>query len=104
MWALLDLSVPGVCQSDDLEASLATTQRAVSVKQAEFPVFQTQSADPNDSSGKPGPEDCFCCSSHEAPSQFFSITRLFPVLEAEPEYVIGVPQGFTPLLYHPPKA
>ncbi|HET7873002.1 MAG TPA: hypothetical protein VFL42_10865 [Terriglobales bacterium] len=104
IWALLDLSVPGVCQSDDLEAAPAGTQQSTMGTQTASPVIGTQPANPADNPDKPGPEDCFCCCSHVAPTQFFNITHVFPFLATEPAYVIGAPHDFSSFLYHPPKA
>lgn len=104
-WAMMDLTVPGVCQSDDLEATLASS---LSVHQA-APVGGTNATSdtPTDNSpaqDHPGPEDCFCCSSHVAPTAVFHASSLVAFTDIERPYSIGSPQDFSPFLYHPPKA
>jgi len=105
LWAMMDLTVPGVCQSDDLEATLAST---LSVHQA-VPVSGTNaiSDTPTDNSpaqDRPGPEDCFCCSSHIAPSAVFHVSALALFMAIERPYSIGSPHDFSSFLYHPPEA
>ena len=103
LWAMMDLTVPGVCQSDDLEATLATS---LSAHKAPLTGTNTVST-PTDNSpdqDQPGPEDCFCCSSHIAPTAVFHVSALVSFMAIERAYSIGSPHDFSPFLYHPPKA
>jgi len=105
LWAMMDLTVPGVCQSDDLEATLATSLSAHKAS----PITGTDavSAAPSNNSAdqdQPGPEDCFCCSSHIAPTAVFHINALISFIGIERPCSIGSPHDFSPFLYHPPKA
>jgi len=106
LWAMMDLTVPGVCQSDDLEATLAS---ALSVTHIAAPATGTSgiSNTSNDSipdQDQSGPEDCFCCSSHIAPTAVFHVSALVSFMGIERPYSIGSPHNFSPFLYHPPKA
>jgi hypothetical protein len=106
LWAMMDLTVPGVCQSDDLEATLAS---ALSVTHIITPATGTSSISntSNDSipdQDQPGPEDCFCCNSHIAPTSVFYVSAPFSFMGFERPPSLGSPHDFSPFLYHPPKA
>lgn len=104
-WAMMDMTVPGVCQSDDFEATLASS---LSVIYKAAPVGGTSVANtPSDKSpdqDQPGPEDCFCCSSHIAPTAVFRVSAFVSFMGIKRPYSIGSPLDFSPFLYHPPKA
>jgi hypothetical protein len=104
LWAMMDLTVPGVCQSDDLEATLAS---ALSVTHTTAPVTGARdvSNTPNDNSpDQPGPEDCFCCCSHIAPTSVFHITVLYSFMGFQRPYSLSSLHDFSTFLHHPPKA
>lgn len=103
LWAMMDLTVPGVCQSDDLEATLAT---ALSAHQASAGTngVSTTPTDNVPDQDQPGPEDCFCCSSHIAPTAVFHVNVQISAIGIERPYSIGSPHDFSSFLYHPPKA
>jgi hypothetical protein len=105
-WAMMDMTVPGVCQSDDFEATLASS---LSVIYKAAPVGGTSAIahTPSDNStdqDQPGAEDCFCCSSHIAPTAVFHVSAFVSFMGIERPYSIGSPHDFSPFLYHPPKA
>jgi hypothetical protein len=105
LWAMMDLTVPGVCQSDDFEATLASS---LSIHKA-APVNGTGavSSIPSENSpdqDQPGPEDCFCCSSNIAPTSVFHVNVLFTFIGFEHPISLGSPHDFSTFLYHPPKA
>jgi hypothetical protein len=105
LWAMMDLTVPGVCQSDDLEATLATSLSAH--KASPITGMNDVSTAPSNNSpdqDQPGPDDCFCCSSHIAPTAVFHVSALVSFMGIERPYSIRAPQDFSPFLYHPPKA
>jgi hypothetical protein len=105
LWAMMDLTVPGVCQSDDFEASLAAGQHIGQTITSDMGANVGSSTAPtNSQSDQSGPEDCFCCCSHVAPTGFFHASILFSFVGNEPPYRVGAPHGFSPFLYHPPKA
>jgi hypothetical protein len=105
LWAMMDMSVPGVCQSDDLEASLAADQHIGQTVTSDTGANVISSTAPtNNQSDQSSPEDCFCCCSHIAPTRFFHATILLSFVGNEPPYRAGAPHDFNSFLYHPPKA
>jgi hypothetical protein len=105
IWALLDLSIPGVCQSDDLESTPVSAQEMKSAQQAASSTVQDYSAIPDGNpSDQSGPEDCFCCCSHVTPTSTFSMPG--PILNerySSPDLTLS-PLEYSPILYHPPHA
>ena len=100
---MMDMSVPGVCQSDDLEAALASARHLTQASVQGAGVTDL-SATPNDNGpDQSGPEDCFCCCSHIAPTSFFYIARPFSLVGSGAPYAVGSPHDFSPPFYHPPK-
>jgi hypothetical protein len=105
LWALMDMTVPGVCQSDDLDSVPASAQAAsTAVSKDTSPSIVSSDPTNDDSSDQSGPEDCFCCCSHVAPTGFFHVTGLFAFIGYEPPYSQGSPRDFSAFQYHPPKA
>jgi hypothetical protein len=103
-WAMMDMTVPGVCQSDDLEATLGSTLSVMHAPGSLSETSQISSLPSNTSPDRPGPEDCFCCSSHTAPTSIFDLNSLFSFLGFQRALPSGSPHDFSPFLYHPPKA
>jgi hypothetical protein len=102
---MMDMTVPGVCQSDDLEASLAADQHIGQTITSDTGANVVSSTTPtNSQSDQSSPEDCFCCCSHIAPTGFFHATVRFSFVGCETPYAVGSPQDFSSFLYHPPKA
>jgi hypothetical protein len=71
LWALADLTVPGLCQADDNKLNSADSlllwepqgkQALPSLSAAGIP-----SSDPDDA-----PDECFCCSPYASPASVFS--------------------------------
>lgn len=105
LWALMDMTVPGACQSDDLESTPASAQDTALATTSTSGAKAVSSSTPNDNSAsQPGPEDCFCCCSHIAPTGFFHVAVLFSFVGFELPYSLGSPHDFSTFLYHPPKA
>jgi hypothetical protein len=101
----MDLSVPGVCQADDLEASPANVPSVASADYEPSLALQTVSSLPtNNSPDAPAPEDCFCCCSHIAPTQIFEIAALISSEICVGCYSSGPQQDYSPFIYNPPKA
>ena len=93
-WALGDLSVPGLCQTDfpDFGAAQSTSisaQSTVSHRQ------QSQSA---------VEDDCFCCCTHVAPATPVAVAAAAVAVADWPEYVTEGPRQFSSSLYHPPRS
>ena len=104
-WALMDLSVPGVCQDDDLESPPADSQAVAVVEQSAVPAIHALTSSPtNNTSGKPGQEDCFCCCSHVAPVQIFSIPSQALVEQHEIPAPVVHQSEYSPFLYRPPRS
>jgi hypothetical protein len=105
LWAMMDMTVPGVCQSDDLEASLAADHYIGQTITSDAGANVVSSSAPTNSQpDQSSSEDCFCCCSHIAPTGFFHVTVPFPFVGNEAPYSVGAPHDFSSFLYHPPKA
>jgi hypothetical protein len=104
LWAMMDLTVPGVCQSDDLETSLASALAVMHTAAPAAGVSGVSNTPSDNNPDRPGPEDCFCCSSHIAPTSVFHVTVLYSFLAFQQPYSLGSPHDFSPFFYHPPKA
>jgi hypothetical protein len=105
IWVLLDLSVPGMCQKDDLESVPANVQTAASVRHGADASIHKTSTTPNDNgSDEPGPEDCFCCCSHVVPVSLFELRTQASTERYQELHVLNRPLDFSPFLYHPPKS
>lgn len=104
IWALLDMSVPGVCQSDDLESSPVSALEIQPAAPTPF-IIQAYSSIPDDSSpNHSGPEDCFCCCSHVTPTTTFIVPQpVFRERYSTPDLTLS-PLEYSPILYHPPQA
>jgi hypothetical protein len=105
LWAMMDMTVPGLCQSDDLEATPFFSQAQTPVTSNNGAVSVTASDRTNNSSSDQSiPEDCFCCCSHVAPTGFFHASVLFTFVGFERPYSLGSLRNFNTFLYRPPKA
>lgn len=94
IWALGDLSMPGLCRTDlpDFGAPQSTSvsaQPSVSHQQ------QSQSS---------VEDDCFCCCPHVAPASPVSLSATAITLADWPAYVTEKPREFSSSLYHPPRS
>lgn len=104
LWAMMDMTVPGMCQSDDLEASIAADQHIGQTVTSDKSANVVSSTPTNSQPDQPGSEDCFCCCSHIAPTGFFHLTVLFSFVGNDAPCNVGSPHDFSSFLYHPPKA
>jgi hypothetical protein len=102
LWALTDLTVPGVCQSDDLDSTPASTKITATYQPDAMTV--APSAPESSSSNQSVPEDCFCCCSHVAPAHYFQLAYEHASVIFESLDPAGQPRDFSPFLYHPPRA
>lgn len=95
IWALGDLSVPGLCQTDlpDFGAPQATSVSA-----------QSSVSNHEQQSQSSVEDDCFCCCTHIAPSSPVVLSTLPIALADWPVYVTERPREFSASLYHPPRS
>lgn len=105
LWALMDLSLPGVCKEEGFGSALTDTQVVGLVESAKTPAAHAASSTPiNTPSDMPGREDCFCCCSHVAPVQIFSLPKQALLEQYEDTSPILLQLEYTPFLYHPPRS
>lgn len=72
LWALADLTVPGLCQADDNRIDPADSALFVSSQDTES--LSTWSATGIPASDQDGsPDECFCCSPYNSPTSVFSL-------------------------------
>lgn len=106
LWAIADLSVPGLCKSDN--------DRSPDVQPVVASVNASQ-AGPQDvirkavrGSGQQGTstldEDCFCCCSHIVPAPHFQLPAIAASLPALTVYHFEQVTASTAPPYHPPRS
>lgn len=107
LWALVDLTVPGVCKSDNdgvtdpqqMSMVVSTDQSRPVVASAIAPTSNPEkqkSPDQND-------EDCFCCCVHVAPSAHFQLPKPVKATLDLTVYSFHQVVALAPSLYHPPR-
>ena len=94
IWALADLSVPGLCQTDfqDFRAP-----QAISVSAQSTVSHQQQSQSSVE-------DDCFCCCSHIVASNPVALNALSTGIADWPTYVVAKPREYSSSLYRPPRS
>lgn len=72
LWALADLTVPGLCQADDNRIDPADSALFVSSQDTEpLSTWSATSIPASDQDGSP--DECFCCSPYTSPTSVFSL-------------------------------
>src|SRR5882724_2826539 len=79
-WALMDLTVPGLCPTElgQLESKTPSSRLFTANADPRTIVTPLISAITSPAPGdeQPGDDDCWCCSSHVAPAPLFHSTKL----------------------------
>jgi len=109
VWALADLSVPGLCQSDDdgaqdaqaLSQFASASQVARGIPSGTHLRMASNLGRQNAPSSQ---EDCFCCCAHIVPSPHFYFARIQRSAQAMTLYHFNKVTASTPPLYHPPRS
>ena len=106
LWALADLSVPGLCKSDN-DRSPDAQPIVASVKASQAGSQDVvRKAVPG--SGQQGTstfdEDCFCCCSHIVPSAHFQLPAITASVPGLTVYHFEQVTASAPALYHPPRS
>ncbi len=99
-WALLDLSVPGLCPGEQKIPSTSMAAVALSFV-ASVPQGIQVSRPVSDQTPD---DDCWCCSSHVVPAPRFEVTLLSPLEHQEVTLSERPSQGWSLPLYHPPRS
>lgn len=94
LWAVVDMSVPSLCEADGDFLPVPQQHASVSV----------DSVNGLRPSVPASEDDCFCCSSHVSPTRNFEFSEVAVV----GEYAVAAPQtrllDFAEPHYHPPRA
>ena len=109
LWALADLSVPGLCQSDDdgSQDGQALSQFAGASQVEPGAPFGAQFRSAANSGRQNAPssqEDCFCCCAHIVPSPHFCFSKIQPSAQAMTFYHFNQVAASAAPLYHPPRS
>jgi hypothetical protein len=109
LWALADLSVPGLCQSDDdgSQDPQALSQSAGPSQVGQQVASETQFRMASNQGQKSAPssqEDCFCCCAHIVPAPHFSFASIERSASAVTFYHFNQLTASAPPLYHPPRS
>ena len=109
IWALADLSVPGLCQSDNdgsqdpqalsqFASVSQVAQRSPSGAKLQLASNSGQQSVPSSQ------EDCFCCCAHVVPAPHFYFAATQRSVEALTFYHFNQVTASAPPLYHPPRS
>lgn len=109
LWTLADLSVPGLCQSDDDGSPVSTvaSQSENSSQVGQATSFEAQFRMASNTGQPIAPssqEDCFCCCAHIVPSSHFQVATFELAEQALPFYHFNQVTTAAPPLYHPPRS
>lgn len=108
LWTLADLSVPGLCRSDndrsqDLQPPVSSASNTFFSRQQSIvinigvPARGQQSSSTSD-------EDCFCCCSHIVPALHFQIPAISESVPGIALYHFNSVTASVLPLYHPPRS
>ncbi|MCI0721736.1 MAG: hypothetical protein L0338_22610 [Acidobacteria bacterium] len=94
LWVAVDLFVPGICHTEEMESSLVQVATTVS---------------PPGTSNDHGTrldyeDDCFCCCSHIVHSPHFELSDVNSVSPANLVTSLGLPLGSAERIPHPPRS
>ncbi|MFQ5738744.1 MAG: hypothetical protein ACE5JX_06990 [Acidobacteriota bacterium] len=94
LWAAVDLFVPGICHSEEMEFSVVQVAITVSL--------------PGTTSDH-GPQldfedDCFCCCDHITPSPDFELRHVLDLSLAKLALSLGLPSESAETIPHPPRS
>jgi hypothetical protein len=105
LWALLDLSVPGLCSDEYLLPSTQTSQDLSAGERVNSQVISAlASPDSTPSTSNTIEEDCWCCCSHIVPARPANLVTLATLNLEAPPAPENPSQGWSLPLYHPPRA
>lgn len=107
LWALADLSVPGLCQSDNDDGSQGSQVASRFESASRVALSGTRLRAASNSGHKSVPstqEDCFCCCAHIVPTPHFLIASIERSALAEAFYQFHQVAAPTLLLYRPPRS
>ena len=108
-WALMDLTVPGLCPTElgpresktPLSSGLSTADAA---RQTVATPLISATTSPTSSDEQPVDDDCWCCSSHVAPVPRFESTELAAVKYVNLPVFENPSTGWRSPLYLPPRS
>ncbi len=109
LWTLADLSVPGLCQSDNdgSQDAQALSQFASAAQPGQQTASLTQvrmASNPEQRSTPSSQEDCFCCCAHIVPSPHFYVATFQRAAQALTFYHFNQVTAAATPLYHPPRS
>ena len=99
-WAILDLSLPGLCPGEQEIPPTSTV--AVALSFVGSVPHNIQVSGPR--SDQTTDDDCWCCSSHVVPAPRFEATLLSPQEREEATVSERSSQGWSLPLNHPPRS
>jgi hypothetical protein len=108
LWTLADLTVPGICQSDDdgsqdAQALAQSSASASAARTSSLDQFRV-AANSGQQKVPAAQEDCFCCCAHIVPSPHFSFAAMQRSAESLTFYHFNQVTASAPPLYHPPRS
>ena len=105
LWALMDMSVPGVCRADDLDSSTVSPhQLRTSMYGEKAAIFGEDSLPGNNTPEPLSAEGCFCCCAHSVHTPVFIVPTASAATVLEPAFLLGSPLDQSYSFYNPPKS
>src|SRR5678815_1159224 len=103
VWALFDLTVPGLCTTEEEVLPTGVTSRGYVPPSVtgQTPRVQSAAAVPTDQNSLEN--DCWCCCSHITPTPHFQMSVISSFTYEEAPVFDRPSLGWPPLLYHPPR-
>ena len=104
IWALFDLSVPGLCTTEEevLPGGAASGEYVPASARDQTVRIQAADVVPIDQGSMEN--DCWCCCSHIVPAPHFQIVVISSFTYEEASVFERASLGWPPLLYHPPRS
>lgn len=108
-WALMDLTVPGLCPTElgalESKTSLPLVLSSAEARQyTTFPTPLFATTSPASSNEQAVDDDCWCCSSHVAPATRFQSSELGILSYLDLSVLENSSTGWRPPLYLPPRS
>ena len=107
LWTLADLSVPGLCQSDNDDGSQGSQVASQFESASRVGPSGTQLRAASNSGQKSAPrtqEDCFCCCTHIVATPHFLVASIERSASAQDFYQFYEVAAPILLLYRPPRS
>ena len=113
IWALFDLTIPGLCSTEDqtrgdltdavLLGGISAAHQACTLHR-HTAKLSVERGGPSEQQQSSGEEDCWCCCSHITPSANFELAGQPELTSYEPACIASAPHKVALFTFHPPRS